>query len=252
LKRNYLNIPVSVCFLAFQKNCIAEFQLYCWLKLQCSGHFKLTNQLVFEGINQLQITKPTFKKRLSWLLNQRWIGFNSKTGSYHINSFKVLHYRTGWTQKTGIVWEDYNIKKFKEFVFAAILYKIAKSKWWYERQLAKEKGRSVIKAGAIKARSSTCIERPSFSLPLHYIAKKLNKPVATINGLKLAAKCAGFIYIKHQKRLVKTKSSETFRIIKTHPEKGRFFVKNGKLYERLTDKIIFMFHAKRIRSLKQF
>ena len=134
MNRNYLNIPVSVCYLAFENNCIKQLQLYCWLKTQCSGHFRLTEQLIYSGVNQLETTRQTFKKRLKWLVDNRWIGLNTKSGSYHINSFKVIHRRSGSQLIKGVLWEYYDFKKFTNFIYAALLFHQAKKKWWYENK----------------------------------------------------------------------------------------------------------------------
>lgn len=250
MKQNFLNIPVSVCYLAFQNNRIAELQLFCWLKTECSGHFKLNNQLLFAGITQLGITRQTFKKRLKWLVDNRWIGLNSKTGSHHINSFKVIHRRTGNESIKGILWEYYDFMMFREFVHAAILYDLAKKKRYYDNKRLKEQGRKPVKAGILNGCSSTCRNLPSFPLPLNYAAKKINKPPVTIARMKDAAKRSGFIHVKpvFSKLKIDMKEFKTFR--KFHPDGNKFVIHKGNPCEQMPDKITFLIAIRRKRNLE--
>ncbi len=250
MNQNFLNIPLSVCCLAFNKNCIYEFQLFCWLKTQCSGHFKLNNQLIHSALKELDITKPTLKKRLKWLIKNRWIGINTKTGSHHINSFKVIHNRTGFESKKGVLWDDYDFRNFREFVFAAILFDLAKKKRYYDFKNLKEKGRPVVNAGIIKGCSSKSRDLPSFPLPLSYAAKKINKQPVTIARMKDAAKCVGFILVKPVFSKLKMKITEFQTMRFFHPEGHKFVIHNGKPCEQLPDKITFLITIRRKRNLK--
>lgn len=250
MNKNYLNIPVSLCYLAFERKCIAQFQLFCWLKLQCSGNFKLTNQVLHAAYKQLSITKPTFQKRLKWLVVKKWIGLNNKTKGYHINSFKVIHRRTRSNNKTGILWDEYNFRNFKAFVNAAVLFDLAAKKLWHERKKLKEEGRIVVKVGMLKGHSNSCISLPSFPLPLVYAAKKLNKPVTYITRMKSAAKCADFICVKKCRFLIESDYQKFDFVKEHHPAPHKLIVWRKKLYEQMPDKITFIIYARKKRSLK--
>ncbi len=249
MSRNYLNIPISLCYFALQKKHIPELQLYCWLKTQCSGHFKLSNRLVFAAANQLSATKSTVQKRLKWLLKNRWITLNNKTGRYHINSFQVVHNRTNFLCNKGALWEYYDFRLFKEFVYTAVLYNLARTKWYYDRKLLKEQGRTVVKAGNIKRGSAACRDLPSFALPLLYAAKKLNKNKTFIASMKDAAKCSGFIAVRHVFEPLNIEPSEYAACRKHHPEKHKLVNRKGKLCMQMPDKIIFCVWIKKIRKL---
>ncbi|WP_282036193.1 hypothetical protein [Saccharicrinis aurantiacus] len=250
MKTSCLSIPGSICCHAVQKKCISELQLFCWLKLQCSGHFKINNQLLDKAYRELSITKPTFKKRINNLLKWRWIGLNSKSGSYHINSFKVLHNRLNDATIISVQWQGYNYNSFKGFVQAVALYVVARKKDYYEITQAKENGRRVVAVGMKKGRSSLNGYLPSFSLPIHYVAKKLNITPSYVSKMKDAAKCTKYIHIRKQKQEIKDSVMQSKKARKFHPDAHKFFYKNGKLYEQLPDKITFFFIAKRNRRLK--
>ncbi|MCU4155234.1 hypothetical protein J1N10_04560 [Carboxylicivirga sp. A043] len=250
MNTSYLSIPGSICCHAVQKKRIYELQLFCWLKLQCSGHFKLNNQLLDKAYRELAITKLTLKKRLNNLLKWRWIGLNRNSGSYHINSFKVLHRRLDDTTIISGLWDGYDFKKFKGFIQAVALYTVAKKKQHYEFKLAKENGRRAVAVGMKKGRSSLNGNLPSFSLPIHYIAKKLNIKPGYVSKMKSAAKCAKFISTRKQKEEVKDSVMQSKHARKYHPEAHKYFFKDGKLFEQLPDKITFLFIAKRNRRLK--
>ncbi|MCT4643684.1 MAG: hypothetical protein N4A74_01760 [Carboxylicivirga sp.] len=250
MNTSYLIIPGSICCHTVQKKRIVEFQLFCWLKLQSSGHFKLSNQLLDKAYRELAITKPTFKKRLNNLLKWRWIGLNSKSGSYHINSFKILHQRLNNATIISALWDGYDFAKFKGFVQAVALYTIARKKEHYEYKLATEKGRRELAVGMKKGRSRKSSKLPSFSLPIHYAAKKLNITPGYVSIMKKAAKAANFMRVRKQKIEIKNKVLQSKQARKYHPDAHKFFCKNGKLFEQLPDKLTFLFIAKRNRKLQ--
>ncbi len=251
MKGSYLNIPISLCYWALQKKRIPELQLFCWLKTQCSGCFKLDNQILFAGITQLGITRQTFNKRLKWLLNNRWVTLNNKAGRYHINSFCILHNRTRFAGCKAVAWDNFDFRDFKAFVYAAVLFDLAKRKYSYDRILLKEQGRIVVKAGIKKRGSATCRDLPSFALPLLYAAKKLNTNKTFISSMKNAAKCAGFVAIKPVFEPLNIKPAEYEAFRQHHPEKQKLVKRKGKLCMQMPDKITFFIWMKKVRNLTQ-
>lgn len=247
----FLNIPASLCFYALQKKCLSQFQLYCWLKTKCSGHFKLTNQLMFTAYHDLSINRQTFNSRINWLLKNKWIGLNSKTGNYHLNSFNVIHRRMKLSTKTGIIWDKYDFKNFNAFVYTAIFTTIARNKWWIDQQKLREIGRKPQKAGMHKGRSRKCLGFRSYSLPLEYLAKAIGISIPTVCRMKAEAKKAGFIEVKHQFKKIEIEPSQfaNYRKFTDEPHKTLLF--HNKPFEQLPDLITPFVVAKKRCNLKQ-
>lgn len=251
MKQAYLNIPASLCFYAIKKKCLGQFQLYCWLKTKCSGHLKLTNQVMFAAYHDLSINRQKLNSRLKWLLKHKWIGLNSKTVNYHLNSFKVIHRRTKLSTKTGIIWDEYDFKNFNAFVYSAIFLTIARKKWWIEKQKIKEEARKPQKAGMNKRRSRKCLGFRSHSLPLDYLAKAIGISIPTICRMKAEAQKAGFIEVTHQLKKIEIEPSQFANFRKFADNSQKMVVFYNKLFEQLPDQITPFVVAKKRCNLKQ-
>ena len=246
----YLNIPVSICRYSLSKNRIAEFQLFCWFKTQCSGHFKLNNALLYKTYKNLGTTKETVLKRIHWLLKNKWMGYNSKSKNYHLNSFKIIHKRTKNESFTGAVWDDYKFKDFEAFVYAVVLFDIARKKRWYEKKLAKEKGRLAL-VGMKKGRSRKSRSTRPFSLPLSYAAKVLKIDQRTISRKKKDAQKAKFLFAKNKFKKIGIPYEEKSVAKKYGENSHKIVIRNQTLYEQLPDEIDFFIHLKKKSNLRQ-
>jgi hypothetical protein len=247
----YLNIPVSLCVYSLKRKQTAYFQLFCWLKTQCNSHFKLDNALTYKGIIQLEITRQTLLNRLNWLLKNKWIGLNTKTKNYHINSFKVIHRRTHSEILSGVLWYAYDFKNFQAFVAAVVLYHIARKKRWYEKELAKERFGKKVSARMYKTRSHKSNGALSFFLPLTYAAKALKTDTSNIRRLKKMAHQANFLQAKNNFKPVSIPIEEIKLVRKYYPESHKLVIRDKVLCKQLPDKIVFNIHFKRKSNLKQ-
>lgn len=230
---------------------MGQFQLFCWLKTKCSGHFKLTNQLMFAAYHDLSVNRQTLNNRMKWLLENKWIGLNSKTGNYHLNSFKLIHRRTKLSTKTGILWDEYDFKNFNAFVYTAIFTTIARNKWWIDQQKFKEEGRKLTKVGMNKGRSRKCLGFRSYSLPLEYLAKAIGISIPTVCRMKVEAQKVGFIVVKHQLKKIEIEHAQIANYRKFAPEPHRTVLFQNKLFEQLPDLITPFVVAKKRCNLKQ-
>ncbi|OFX58360.1 MAG: hypothetical protein A2066_14675 [Bacteroidetes bacterium GWB2_41_8] len=253
MKKTFLNIPVSVCIYSVQRNCIDEFQLFCWLKLNCNHRFNITDQIRFAAINNLGITRQTLNTRIDWLLKHKWINFNSKTDSFHINSFLVIHQKTTFSIVKGVLWENYDIKKFKAFVWAGIIGYYAKRKHFIDQNGFKltDKGKPRVRMN--KARPMMNSAPCPFNLPLSYLAKSINKPKSTIQKMKALAKNEFFIEVENcfeDSNLLVSELQRLRRFSNSAPEIKKYVLIAGRVKEQLPDKIYLCINFRSKRKLK--
>jgi len=253
VKKSFFNIPVSVCIYSVQQNCVDEFQLFCWLKLNCNHRFRITDQIRFDAINSMGITRQTLNIRMKWLLGHKWISFNSKTSTYHLNSFRVIHRKTALPITKGVLWENYDIKKFKAFIWAGIIGYFAKRKHFIDqngfRLTDKSKPRvRVNKAHPIKSPGSC-----PFNLPLSWLAKAINKPKSTIQKMKALASHHSFIEVENNfaDTNISVKQAQRLRSFEaSSPEIKKFVLRSGRVCEQLPDKISLNVNFRTKRILK--
>lgn len=255
MNSNYLNIPVSICIYADQKKCIGQLQMFCWLKQNCNHRFSISNQLLYKAISELNITKQTFNARMNWLLIYKWVSFNSKKRSWHLNSFNIIHNKTKLEIRKGIIWDSYDFKKFKAFVNAAILGYYAKRKAYIDKEeLRLKHGRSRVRMN--KARPLMSLVSRSFNLPLNYISKAINTPKSTIQKMKLLAAKHSFINITNAftKTTISVEELRNLRTVGgfTDDNIKKLVIRKGEVYEQQPDKFFINIEFKSKRKLKHF
>lgn len=251
---SFLNIPVSICIFSVQQNCIDEFQLFCWLKLNCNHRFNITDQIRFNAINSMSITRQTLNKRINWLLKHKWVSFNSKTNSYHVNSFRVIHRKTDLPITKGVLWENYEIKEFKAFVWAGIVGYYAKRKHYIDQNGFRltDKGKPRVRMN--KAHPMKNPVPCPFNLPLSWLAKAMNKPKSTIRKMKTLASRHFFIEVEHNfaETNISVKQVQRLRRFEaSSPEINKFVLRSGRVCEQLPDKISLNINFRTKRILKQ-
>jgi hypothetical protein len=252
VNQSFLDIPVSVCIYSAQRNCIDEFQLFCWLKLNCNHRFKMTDQIRFNAICSLGVTRQTLNVRIDWLLKHKWIGFNSKTTIYHINSFRIIHRKTASPIAKGVLWENYDIKKFKAFVWAGIIGYFAKRKHYIDQNGFRltDKGKPRVRMN--KARPVKSSAPCSLNLPLSYLAKAINKPKSTIQKMKALAARELFLKVENSFDDSNLSVAELQRLrhfATNAPEIRKYVLITGKVKEQLPDEIYLCINYRSKRKL---
>ncbi len=250
-----LNIPVSICIYADQKKCIGQLQLFCWLKSNCNHRFCVTNQLLFKAITDLDITKQTFNARMNWLLTHKWVSFNSKKQSWHLNSFNIIHRKTNLEIRKGVLWDNADFRRFKPFVYATILGYYAKRKDYIDNQKIRLKhGRNQVRMN--KARPLLSLVSRSFNLPLNYISKAINTPKSTIQKMKLLAAKHSFINITNAftKTTISVEDLRKMRTIGGLNDENikKLVIRKGVVYEQQPDKFFINIEFRSKRKLKHF
>lgn len=206
---------------------------------------------MYAAYTELEINRQLLNNRLKWLLKNKWIGLNSKSGNYHLNSFKVIHRRTKSKTRTGIIWDGYDFKRFNAFVYAAIFLTVARNKWWIDQHRIKEKGRRPRRVGMIKRRSRLYPGFRSYSLPLAYLAKAIGASVPAVGRMKAEAIKNEFIESKHQLKKIEIESSQISNYRKYVDKPEKTVVLYNMLFEQLPDLITPFVVAKKRCNLKQ-
>ncbi len=254
MRQNYLNIPVSLCVFSIQQGCIREFQLFVWLKINCNHRFTVSNQLMFKSIREIGDTKQTIQKRLQWLLDRKWISYNSKTGIYHLNSFRIIHRKTNSSVSKGVLWENYDIQKFKAFVCAGVIGYYAKRKHYNDTHEIRLRDKGQKQVRVKKARPKKSLAPVSFSLPITYLSKAIGVPESTIRNMKLIASQNLFIEVENNFANSNLSVSELHNLRKFSkdlPELKKFKLKGDRVVEQLPDKIFVDLNFRYKSILKQ-
>ncbi|HEY4788568.1 MAG TPA: hypothetical protein VIH57_21105 [Bacteroidales bacterium] len=183
---DYLNIPVALCTYMLKWHIVMQIRLYTYLKTICYGRFKLSEDFINNCCVALEYkSKKTFKAHFEYLLQNKWLTFNSKSGSYRIVGLSHIANRLRFQTSKGAIFYPEYFKKFKGFVTGTVIT-------YYMIKRSQEERRSALKKG------SASKSRPlaSYSLPHSYLAKVLNVPVSTARSYRKNAIDSGFLKAK--------------------------------------------------------
>jgi len=199
------------------------------------------------------VTRQTLNARIDWLLQHKWINFNSKKDIYHVNSFRIIHRKTASLVTKGVLWENYNIKKIKAFVWASIIGYYAKRKHYIDQNGFKLTDKGKLRVRMNKARPMMNSAPCPLNLPLSYLAKAINKPKSTIQKMKALAAREFFLKVENSFDDSNLSVAELQRLrhfaVNT-PEIRKYVLIAGKVKEQIPDKIYLCINYRSKRKLK--
>lgn len=238
----YLSIPVDLGRWALTNHKVNQVKLYIYLKTICSGHFKLSDELISCTCSELSIkSKRTFKSQFKWLIQKKWITVNSKKASYRIIGFPQLSSKLKFSSCKGALFEPMDFSKFKEFLIASVItyYMIRKSRWDIKSELHTRSSRKYFFPPA------------SYSLPHTYLAKILHASKTNAAHFRNLAIKSGYIKAKPKFVEIEIPKSE-FRLYKKFniDENQKFRVIKGKLYRQLNDELTSIIFLSTKKSLQ--
>lgn len=89
-RHNILIVPFQISEFVYQNRLTKPFSIFLYLKLFAGDKVSASDE-VFDklrtALNMADCKNRTFRKHLQKLLDLNWIGFNPKSGIYHIRSF---------------------------------------------------------------------------------------------------------------------------------------------------------------------
>jgi len=190
---------------------------------------------------------------MNWLLTHKWVSFNSKNKTWHLNSFNIIHNKTNLEIRKGIIWDNSDFRKFKAFVDAAIVGYYALRKAYLDKEEQRLKyGRSRVRM--IQAHPLKCSGSRAFNLPLNYLTKAINIPKSTIQKMKLLAQKHSFIEIRNSFSKTNITVEDLLRMRSNDglldENIKKLVIRKGKVYEQQPDKFFLNVEFKKKRNLK--
>ncbi len=188
----YLSIPVQLCSNAIKCGFVSQFKLFIYLKISTSGHFLCTNELKNKTCSIVGFKSvKTFNKHLEWLLVNKWITFNSKSGSFRVVGFAQLARRFKIVSSKSVVFSIDDFNTFKGFVSGAVI-----------TYMMINKSRRKRRPERLRGRSSSSRRLTLFNLPHVYLSKVL--AITTSKAQRLRQDAVDAKYIKAVKHFEST------------------------------------------------
>jgi len=240
--KQYMLIPIELCKFALSRRKTKQAALWAFLKSCTSGHFLLNKKLKSNSCEILGFkSQKTFKKHFDWLIKNKWITVNSKTGSHRLISINQLsrkyHFISSLAAK--LYFEDIGcIEGF--FAAAVITYcsRIAKK--------SRRKGQSEYKEshklnGVPFSTYNSSKYCPYSCVPITYLAKFFGVPKSTAKRIRQKAINTGLIEISHvlHPTIYSTKNYKFLKSVgREETEMFKRKKNHKKIHEQMPDKII--------------
>lgn len=240
----HLTIPITLTAYALTSKVVNQLKLYLYLKWVCSGHFKVEESTVEAACKYLDWKTPkTFHKNLLWLTQNKWVAYNSTSGSIRVKSFARLCNRLEIPTKTGVIFNESDFNTFRPFIYAAVItWSIRKRYWFNKRQPELKKG------GSRKSMPDPKAKQTMQELPNRHLAKILELDHSTISRYRAAAAEAGYITLLHQYEDTELPPAYLAAFRHSMPEESdHYVIHNGTIQRQLPDRIHSTLHLKHRR-----
>lgn len=226
-KKREIKIPVELCFFVIQKKMLPVFKVYILLKMTSSGKCRLSkwdkeDMTEFCGYKTVRSLNNQLKK----LLELDWIGYNKKSGMYHIRSFDSVQKKYSFYKRTGFWFAIQDMQCFDGVIYGAVIGYLSKNQGGKQR-FDREKGWS---------KQDLCKSPGFYPLANRALAKILKISISTASIMKLRAEEVESIEIK-RKRIVEEATHDVYkRLEDTYPKEYLHpIIWKGIFYQRLPD-----------------
>lgn len=224
-----IKIPIELCFYVLRQKLLPAFKVYILLKMISSGKLKL-DAWVKKCFSELcgYKTIRSLNNQLKKLLELDWIGFNKKSGIYHIRSFDSVQKKYSFYKRTGFWFAIQDMQCFDGVIYGSVIGYLSKNQGGKQR-FDLEKGWS---------KQDLCKSPGFYPLANRALAKILNISISTASIMKLRAEEVESIEIM-RKRIVEEATHDVYkRLEDTYPKEYLHpIIWKGRFYQRFPDLI---------------
>ena len=242
----HLILPVFICQDALIKGYVNQLRLFVYLKLICSGHFRMKKKFVEQVCKDLNISRNSFYKYRIWLIKNKFITLNSKSGSHRIVGFSQLYWKSVYRNRYGTYMEWKDLRTFKAFAIAAVMTFVS------EKIIKAQGGEEPSELNLLKrsSRKNGSASLKPFIMPVNYYAMVIAKTPKTARNHKSICTEAGYLIFENRYEQVSDNPRHFARIKKYHPESNRLVIANDCLQLQEPDIMISKISLSRIRSFR--
>jgi hypothetical protein len=188
-KKEYLNIPVSLCQYVLKNKMVPAFKIYLYLKLK-GNKIKLDKEAITALCLRLKIrSTKTVWTNINRLCELNWVGCHPTTHIYYVRGFNTLLRDIDAPKTTGVEFSSEDFNSFQEYLSGAFIGYLS------HIQHHRKKNREERLERRLKGRLAQSSHLHGFyPVSLSAIAKMLNRSVSSCQKLRKGA--ADFKYIK--------------------------------------------------------
>ena len=197
-----LQIPVQIANHVVKNNLQKPFAIYLYLKFNSSGKIHEESDTFTSIKKELKIKdNRTYKKHFQSLIDINWVGYNEKSGYYHVRGFDRIRYEYQFKGKQAVTLYYYDLKKLDDFLNASLICASVNAKKFVKEVVKRRKLKPVAnnRDATMPAKVYAELQQLDYygcSLP--EICKLLGCKKTRASQLRTKASKAGFIKTKHK------------------------------------------------------
>jgi hypothetical protein len=197
----YITIPVEVSQHVYEDRLVKPFAIYLFLKMYSSGKVHEASE-VFELLRQELGMKDnrTFKKHLGKVLELDWVGYNKKSGYYHVRTIDHIRAVNGFIKRRATRLESKDIQQLQTYLVGAIINQNIHTQRYCREFLKMKLGIATLTWGVANQSLGTFQEygKSHYGISNQRLAKILGCKYTRACQLKHQAAAAGYIYVRHR------------------------------------------------------
>lgn len=235
-------VPIEIFELAFREKLIPSLRCYYCLNMVTDSYANWKDAIKLL-IFHLSISRNTAKTHLRKLIMRGWFGQDIESKVIYIRSIHFIRRREDLLNRGGVRMYLCDLKKFREFAFAALLTKSIKVLRLRENKLGKQK----------EVPYQRLITLSHFPIALDLIMQRYGISKSTASRLRTNSMKTGYLNCKSSFRLEKRIKPESVPSIRRYrPDYGRRLrVRHGKVYIQLPTRVMSLLEFRRVKRIEK-
>ncbi len=226
-----VHIPVDLAFLVIERQLLAPFQLYIFLKTHSFGIVEKDPHFNTFIAQELRVSPNTIKNWVEKLLQFDWIGFDPISKLFYVRGFKVICSIEKIKSKRAAAFSTANMNKLKGFMCALPYAHFA---------LYNNKERGQRRAVHLMGNTFQLAQDLSTFTPvaISVISNHIEISAYKAYSIRKVAENEGFLIIKPNIKELTSSNLYDFSKLRHYDASSilkNIFYKNGKLYKRFPD-----------------
>lgn len=199
---NTLSVPVQISEFVFDNDLVKPFSIFLYLKLMAGDKVHDDDEVISQLKMDLKMSDPknrTYRKHFQPLLDLNWIGYNQKSGIYHIRSFDYIRATNQFKQRRATMLCLKDIKQMQSYLVGVKINNIICNQIYHWEKL-KRKRRTVTQRDVTnQSKSSFHSSQPAYyGICNRKLAELLNCKYTRASTLKKEAAENGYIEVGHR------------------------------------------------------
>jgi hypothetical protein len=202
-RHNILLVPSQISAFVYDNKLVKSFSIFLYLKMFAGDKVSATDEIFAKLRGDLKMIDPkgrTFQKHFQPLLDHNWIGYNSKSGVYHIRSFDYIRAVNGFKKRSATKLFLKDLLQLQVYLVGVLVCnEVYKQQFYWEKVKGKSRAATRKRDVANQSKAPRHSSQPAYyGICNDRIAHLLGCKYTRACVLKQAAADAGYLTNRHR------------------------------------------------------